>query len=194
MRTPPLPRRPFPATAGTRTAIRAATLVRAEPAKRPRDLPSTASSAPKKFAHFSRKRSLCAAQRALSKPFVQPPYRTGRRPSAAPRRPCATIDVACESAHLFFKTRLFYALSFRCSATGANMRQAFARPRCIPGGACVDDAAGCVAKNSWRGVLTVEKTVIRFRPTDVAAEASESAHSENAQQKKHLRPELLQGG
>lgn len=150
-----------------------------------------------------RGRKVCAvfAQTGLcgAKSEVRPAFffrRADRLRTRAARidRCGASAPCAFGPAVLFSKRDLFSALSFAMRARRRRAPRTFV---VIARAAEPDRTGGAAAgdlKKFRRGVLTVEKTVIRFRPTDVAAEASESAHSENTQHKKDLRPELLQGG
>lgn len=185
---------PVPANPGTNAPPSRCDFRPSRPRTRIVPRPPTPLGSPKKFAHFSRKRPLCGAQRVRPQLFFQPTSCSteGCAERRAPRR--ARVDGMRARRLRIFKTCLFSALSFRrCRSRDASLR-AIVRTRRASARGCAHLVRGGGAKNSRRGELTAEKTVIRFRPTDVAAEASESAHSENAQQKNHLRPELLQGG
>ena len=146
---------------------------------------ANASPAGKKFAQFPRNRA-CAARnaRAGRHPFNSLCAASRRMPRARIRRSQNASRWRRRSARVF-KTRLFFALSFRPRGSMPAMRRQVAgRPRASIIGRCA--ARMRFMANVWlRRVLTAEKTVIRFRPTDGLPQKRVSQHTAKTRSKKN---------
>ena len=114
-----------------------------------------------------------------------------RRAARTSRNLCVAAHAQCRAFRGMPKTRRF---SFVLAASGArvalSMRAMDARSRFVRG-----LAAPGGATKIRRGLLTVEKTVIRFRPKQtVPARTSEPNQREKRQYDTDLRPDDRQGG
>lgn len=142
------------------------------------------SPAGKKFAQFPRNRPCAARNARLGRQPFKSVCTASRRSSRSRIQCCPDRSGYVIRIARIFKTRLFLALSFRRRGSMPRMRRQFAgRLRASAAGRCTA-CMRSMANVSRRRVLTAEKTVIRFRPTDGLPQKRVSQHTAKTRSKK----------